>query len=109
MIPRMLVAAGVVLLLAPRSARGQGHLICSIGLRSTCSESVNGIPRWDETTNSRVCLDYCNNDSNCTTPGFICPGNRLVSLEHRARQLRGQLDIQSVPNHGTTVLLRVPV
>jgi signal transduction histidine kinase/ligand-binding sensor domain-containing protein len=35
-------------------------------------------------------------------------GNGLTSLEARARQLRGELTIQSVPGHGTTVLLTVP-
>jgi signal transduction histidine kinase len=35
-------------------------------------------------------------------------GNGLAGLEVRARQLGGELDIQSVPGHGTTVLLTVP-
>ena len=35
-------------------------------------------------------------------------GNGLTSLEARARQLGGEIDIQSLVGHGTTVLLTVP-
>ena len=51
-----------------------------------------------------ICDDGCGFD-----PDQVQAGNGLKSIRRRAEALRGSLIIQSLPDHGTSVNLRVPL
>lgn len=96
------------------------HPDIEVTLLRAAQESLNNIRKHAQATAVQLTLSYMEDvvildvhdngvGINGATPSVLSGGYGLQAMRERAQQLGGEVDIESEPNEGTTVVMSIPV
>ncbi|MEM7788437.1 MAG: two-component regulator propeller domain-containing protein [Bacteroidota bacterium] len=94
---------------APLSVRRDVFLILKEALHNAARHAPEAAVRVSIAEAAGDIILAVTDDGPGFDPASETPGTGLRSLRQRAEALRGQIDVQSTPGHGTTVTLRAPL